>query len=94
MARISVTCTVNTAGPAGDGSETPNPVIYINLTDSGGSFPASWFYAADSAKREMLAVALAAISGQKKVTCMGEGPNPGNNPYTRIDRLYLQNQPL
>ena len=29
------TCTVNEIGPAANGTETPAPVIYINLTDTG-----------------------------------------------------------
>jgi hypothetical protein len=39
-------CTVNQVGPAGDASETPPPVIYINLTDAAGGFANTWFYAA------------------------------------------------
>jgi hypothetical protein len=89
MGEFILTCTVNQAGVAGNGSETPNPVIYINLTDSGGSFAATDFYAADPAKNEMLAVALAAISGQKKVTAIGVTPNPGNYPITPVVRLFL-----
>jgi len=27
-------CTVNEIGPAADGAETPEPVIYVNLTDT------------------------------------------------------------
>jgi hypothetical protein len=95
MADFFGTCSVVQAGAGVDGGEGPNPVIYIILTDLAGSFPAgTQFYASDSGKREMLAVALAAISGQKKVTVIAQPPNPGNSPYTPIFRLYLQNQPL
>ena len=38
-----VTCKVNEVGPASDGTETPAPVIYINLTDIAGSFANYWF---------------------------------------------------
>ena len=41
------TCTVNAAGPAWDGTETPVPVIYINLTDQGGSFTGNWCFPKD-----------------------------------------------
>jgi hypothetical protein len=37
-------CTVNEIGPAADGTETADPVIYMNLTDTGGSrFANQWF---------------------------------------------------
>jgi hypothetical protein len=82
-------CIVNAAGPAADGTETPAPVIYINLTDQAGSFPASWFFAADNSKSQMLAVALTAISLQATVQATIDLPNAGNNPFTEIYRLYL-----
>ena len=44
-------CTVNEIGPAADGTETPDPVIYINLTDTGGSFVNQWFQAAERSKK-------------------------------------------
>jgi hypothetical protein len=84
-----VTCRVNMAGPAFDGGETPAPVIYINLTDVAGSFTSYWFFAADNSKSQMLAVALAAISVQAPVSVNLEDPQPGNSPYTRINRLYI-----
>ena len=55
-------CTVNEIGPAADGTETADPVIYINLTDTGGSFVNQWFHAAENSKGQMLSVGLAAIS--------------------------------
>ena len=55
-------CTVNEIGPAANGAETPHPVIYINLTDTGGSFTNQWFHAAENSKCQMLSVGLAAMS--------------------------------
>jgi hypothetical protein len=87
---FGVRCTVNEAGAAADGAEGPNPVIYINLTDTGGSFTNTWFYVSEPAKREVLSVALAAINGNRQVSATIETPRPGNNPYTNIYRLYLR----
>lgn len=83
------TCTVNSTGPASDATDTPPPVIYINLTDQGGSFADQWFYAAENSKQQMLAVALSAMTLGASVQMGGAPPNPNNNPFTRVDRLYL-----
>jgi hypothetical protein len=85
------TCTVNNAGPATDGTETPAPVVYINLTDTANppSFSGYWFYAANPGQSQMLAVALAAINGARTVNVGATAPNAGNNPYTEITRMYL-----
>jgi hypothetical protein len=83
-------CTVNEAGAASDGSEGPNPVVYINLTDRNGSFSNNWFYVEELAKKEILAVALAALTGRRHVTAAIEPPNAANSPYTQIFRLYLR----
>ena len=82
-------CKVNSAGPGSGGSETTSPVIYINLTDQGGTFSGLWFYAAQDAKSEMLAVALNAISLQATVQVNAPPPHPNNSPYTEITSLYL-----
>jgi hypothetical protein len=82
-------CDVNLAGPAADSSETPNPVIFLNLTDVGGAFTRYWFFADNVAKREMLATALAAISTNFRVSAALDPPNANNNPYTQCYRLYL-----
>ena len=50
------TCTVNEIGSATDGTETFNPVVYINLTDTQGSFTNLWFYAADGGQNQTLTV--------------------------------------
>jgi len=83
-------CTVNQAGPAADGGEGPNPVVYVNLTAADGSFADYWFFVEDLAKREALAVALAALTSRRRVSATIETPHPGNSPYTQIYRLYLR----
>jgi hypothetical protein len=82
-------CSVNLTGPAAGSSETPDPVIFINLTDSGGAFTRYWFFAASVAKREMLATALAAISTGYRVSAFVDSPNANNTPYTQCHRLYV-----
>jgi hypothetical protein len=85
------TCVVNNVGPATDGTETSDPVVYINLTDTANpaAFVGQWFYAAEGGQNQMLAVALAAINGGKKVQAGADPPNAGGSPYTAISRLYL-----
>jgi len=85
------TCVVNNVGPATDGTETNDPVVYINLTDTANpaTFVGQWFYAAEGGQNQMLAVALAAINGGKYVQAGANPPNPGGSPYTEITRLYL-----
>ena len=90
MAEEWKSCTVGWVGPAADGSETSEPVIYINLTDTGGAFNQFWFFAADNAKTEMLAVALMARALGLPVQAAIDSPNPGGSPYTQIYRLYLE----
>jgi len=80
------TCTVNEIGPAADGTETANPVIYINLTDTGGSFVNQWFHAAENSKAQMLSVGLAAISTNRRVEAAIDTPNV---PYSSVTRMYL-----
>src|SRR6516225_8924622 len=79
-------CTVNEIGPAADGTETANPVIYINLTDTGGSFVNQWFHAAENSKAQMLSVGLAAISTNRRVEAAIDTPNV---PYSSVTRMYL-----
>jgi len=79
-------CTVNEIGPAADGIETANPVIYINLTDTGGSFVNQWFYAAENSKAQMLSVGLAAMSTNRQVEVNIDTPNV---PYSSVTRMYL-----
>jgi hypothetical protein len=83
------TCDVNLAGPAANSTETANPVIFINLTDTGGAFANYWFFADNVAKREMLATALAALSTNFRVSALLDPPNANNSPYTQCYRFYL-----
>jgi len=83
------TCTVKLAGASVEGAETPAPQIYLNLTDLGGSFAGTWFFTADKAKREMLAVALAAVSNQCQVSAFLDPPNAGNNPLTQCYTIHI-----
>lgn len=87
-----VRCRVNQVGPAGNGTETPVPVIYINLTQmpkEKGTFDAQWFFCTAAAKDQMLAVALSAISLGMLVEANLDPPNPGGSPYTEVYRLYI-----
>jgi hypothetical protein len=87
-------CTVNEVGPASDASDTPGPVVYINLTDKAGSFANTWFYAANGIQEQLLDVGIAAINGRQDVEVGATSPLPGNNPYTEISRIYgLRPQP-
>jgi hypothetical protein len=79
-------CTVNEIGPAADGTETADPVIYINLTDTGGSFVNQWFHAAENSKAQMLSVGLTAISTNRQVEVAIDTPNI---PYSSVTRMYL-----
>jgi hypothetical protein len=91
MATTYNNCNVNAVGPAANGTETTQPVIYINLTAPGspGAFASYWFFAAEDAKDEMLAVALMAIGTGKSVDASCDAPVAGNVTYTQIYRLYL-----
>jgi len=87
-------CTVNEAGPVSDGSETPDLVVYINLTDTKGSFINTWFYAANGIQDQLLDVGIAAINGHKDVEVAAAEPHPRNQPFTEISRIYgLRPQP-
>jgi hypothetical protein len=92
MAQI-FTCNVNQVGPvadASDASETPSPTIYLNLTDVAGTFDHTWFYAANNAKREMLATALAAISTQSQIRAALDIPAGQDvTPHPQCYRLYI-----
>jgi len=87
-------CLVNEVGPVSDSSETPDLVVYINLTDEAGSFANTWFYAANGIQNQLLDVGIAAINGRKDVEVAATAPHPGNQPYTDISRIYgLRPQP-
>lgn len=80
-------------GPASDASDTPAPVIYINLTDTSGDFSDTWFYAANGIQQQLLDVGIAAITGGKDVEVDADGPLPGNQPFTEVSRIYGLRQP-
>jgi hypothetical protein len=83
------TCSVLKAGPSAEGTETASPVIYIMLTDQAGSFANCWFYAANSAKSEMLTAALAAIGSGASVSVLADPPNTNNSSYTQITQMQV-----
>ena len=66
------TCTVNTAGPGGSG-------IYIRLTDTAATpaFTNKWFEASADRAKEMLVVALTAISNDLMVTVLTDPAETG-----------------
>jgi hypothetical protein len=82
-------CSVNEVGPAADGSETSAPVVYINLTDKAGSFKNTWFYAGQGVQDQVLDVGIAAISGNTLVYAGVVAPNPNNQPWTEVARIWL-----
>ena len=84
-----LTCTVGWVGVASDSTDSPNPVTYMVLNDNAGSFANTFFFAADNAKTEMLAVALMARSLNCPVQVDVNPPNPGGTPSTQINRLYM-----
>jgi hypothetical protein len=87
-------CIVNEVGPASDGSETSEPVIYINLTDEvTGAFNKTWFYAADGIQDQVLDVGIAAILSGRPVQVGTDPPNKGNQPFTEISRIYAYPPP-
>jgi hypothetical protein len=89
VAQIYV-CVVNAVGPVVDAPETPSPSVYVNLTDMGGSFDHTWFFAANNCKREMLATALAAISTQSQVRAALDTPTGQDvTPHPQCYRLFL-----
>lgn len=73
-------CSVTMTGPAEDGN------IYINLAEQTGKFN-GWFDAEPSHRKEMLAVALAAMASNHKVVVY----LTSTDYYSQINRLYLLN---
>jgi hypothetical protein len=82
-------CTVEKAGVSATATETKSPVVFIELTDSKKAFSHCWFYMKEDGKKEGLAVALAAINGQRQVDVTADPPNQNNSPYTSIAHIYL-----
>jgi hypothetical protein len=77
-------CTVNSAGasvvPAAQSD--PNTYVSVNLTDTQGNFFGQDFICADQIRRELLAVALAAISTGRQVRAMVDSGPYGNGRPT------------
>jgi hypothetical protein len=67
-------CTVDAAEAETDGQNPPNSVVGVSLSDVGGSFAKTVFTAPDEVKREMLAIALCAISTQSQVDAVVDDP--------------------
>ncbi len=79
---MSYNCKVLWAGPAED------EVVYIRMAPLDGSFPVGWYKANSLVKKEMLAVALLAISTGYPVAA--ELTNIVE--YSVINRLYIMRQ--
>jgi len=75
-------CAVNIAGP-GDVN------TFVNLTDLAAepAFVSKWFLLPPARAKEMLAVLLTAINGDKKVIAVVD---PESSPYPVIRELYLK----
>ena len=82
-------CIVNEIGPAADGTETSDPVVYVNLTDTLANFTGQWFYAAEGSQNQMLAVGLTAMNTNRQVEVEAVTPDLGGAPYTAVNRMYL-----
>ncbi len=68
-----VTCTV--IGAQVDTYELNSPIMSVALADIAGSFGPTLFRVPDIAKREILAVALAAITSQSEVAALVDDPS-------------------
>ena len=71
--------TLTRAGPADNG------IVYLALRPSDNSWH-RWFKAEPSIKKEMLASALTAVSGGKKVQVFVTS----TNAYSTVKRLYIK----
>jgi hypothetical protein len=74
-----VNCTVN--GAQVDTYEVSAPIVSVVLADVQGSFIPTMFRVPDIAKREMLAIALAAINSQSQVSALVDDPSQPNAEY-------------
>jgi hypothetical protein len=94
---VSYICTVVAAGPntndsAGVIPAPPFPMVLFWLSDTKGTFSSVRFYAADNAKNQMLAVALAAISNECYVQIDADAvPTGGGTPHAfQIYNMHIQ----
>ena len=67
-------CTVDAAQAETNLQNPPDSLITMVLSDTAGSFAKTGFQVPDEAKREFLAVALAAISTQSQVLAILDDP--------------------
>jgi hypothetical protein len=67
-------CTIDGAQAETNLQNPPNSLITMILTDTAGSFAKTAFQVPDEVKREILAVALAAISNQAQVLAVLDSP--------------------
>jgi hypothetical protein len=83
-------CAVNAVGPGADGTQTPDPVLYISLTDALGSFTNQWCYVAAGSQSLMLAVGLAAMNTNRQVQVEVD-PTPPIffGPLPSVTKMYL-----
>ena len=72
-------CTIQEAGAGGSGT------TLVRLTDINGAFANTWFQASYSIRKEILAVALTAMTNNKKVR-VGLS---GSSQYSLIYCMYL-----
>jgi hypothetical protein len=73
--RAEYICTVDAASVETDEHNPPNSLVGVALTDLGGTFARTVFMAPDEIKRELLAIALAAISTQSQVLAVLDDPS-------------------
>ena len=73
------TCTVEMAGPGWS-------VTYIKLTDTGGAFTHKWFRALSYRQKELLAVALTAMTNNMHVLV---NVDISESPYPTLGTMYL-----
>lgn len=97
MAIESTQCYVNWAGPVtaatfptGSAPPTPDPVVQLILTALGGSFSQTGFFAAEAAKNQILAVALAAVSTQSPVVAWVDDPALSTGGYLQCYGLQVK----
>jgi hypothetical protein len=74
MAISGFNCSVDQVDAFTDNVNPGKSVITVVLTDSGGTFSQTRFNVIDGAKREILAIALAAVSNQYNVDVQVDVP--------------------
>ena len=82
MAKISYRCRVVKTGAGADGSIA----IHIISSDGSNAIPGTWFNPPEPARKEMLAVALVAITSNLEVDAVLDESLKENDP---IYNLYL-----